>query len=1063
MRSRFGLPTILLSLLLSATLSLGAAPPKDMGIDARIENGDIPGGICVVAGFPTAGQAMALAESDGFVIHALFRTEEEVKKAREAIQTAGLYGRVSADRWQSNRLPYTDNLINVLLINGQDEDRPSYEEAKRVLAPLGWVEYQEGQTIPDEDTLADLRSAGFKPVLPSGFRVQAQKPWPEEIDEWTHHLHGPDGNAVANDRLVGPPEHYQWIADPVWAQSHESDSNFRCLVTAKGRIYYIVNEAPTSMAGPESPPDKWFLTARDAFNGVFLWKVPVEEWGWREWKPSWFTPRPGVIPINLDKRVVADGDMLYATLGFRAPVSQFDGRTGDLLQTYEGTERAAEILVHDGRLVVTCLQGERAVVKLVETELGKLLWTSEKDYGGTITDYYRFTAMGGSVPEAKVDPTLDIATDGQVIGLLDGDSVVCLDYATGKQRWRTKFPLVEADYNAGRIKAFEKVWTGTMIVADGVLVHASPNQLAAFSAETGEILWKQPKKFLQHLWYEWKEVFLIDGLVWTWSAELAKEKLEGGGNSLFPVSANGYDLHTGELNRKIPLGKVFKTHHHHRCYRNKATVRYILASRRGTEFIDLTGGEHSVNNWVRGTCHMGMVPANGLQYAPPHPCQCYNDEKLKGMNALASARPSTGSPVEPRAQLVKGPSYASLPSVESAPGDWLTFRADAARSGSAGTELPTDLGLLWQSKLGEKVAPPISVGDKVFVPLVDEHQIVACSVNDGRVLWRYHAGARIDSPPTYDRGALLFGSADGCVYRVAANDGSLIWKLRAVPEDRRIAAFGQLESAWPVHGSILVAEDPSTGKTMAYFAAGRSSHLDGGIRLLAVDATTGQIVHEEKLTGPRYTDANIDQNFRLPEGTLPDIMRTEGTAIFMRTTKLDRQLQQQRGVSTLKINGGFLDDAYFKRMPWVMGTSGHARLIVNDDSHAYCLRMFDSLQGLDPKVYFTPGSKGYLLYAHDLGRKKNVWQQRVPIRGRAMVVTESQLCVAGPPDIVPSDDPLGAFEGRKGGVLRVVDKTTGETASEHRLPMPPVFNGAAAANGRLFLALEDGSVACYGR
>ena len=37
------------------------------------------------------------------------------------------------------------------------------------------------------------------------------------------------------------------------------------------------------------------LTARDAFNGVPLWKVPIKEFGWREWKPSWFTPRPGVI------------------------------------------------------------------------------------------------------------------------------------------------------------------------------------------------------------------------------------------------------------------------------------------------------------------------------------------------------------------------------------------------------------------------------------------------------------------------------------------------------------------------------------------------------------------------------------------------------------------------------------------------------------------------------------------------------------------------------------------------------------------------------------------------
>jgi hypothetical protein len=182
----------------------------------------------------------------------------------------------------------------------------------------------------------------------------------------------------------------------------------------------------------------------------------------------------------------------------------------------------------------------------------------------------------------------------------------------------------------------------------------------------------------------------------------------------------------------------------------------------------------------------------------------------------------------------------------------------------------------------------------------------------------------------------------------------------------------------------------------------------------------------------------------------------------MRAVKFDGQLEQQRGEPTMKLRGGFFDDAYFKRMPWSMGRSGHARLIVHDGRHAYCLRMFDSLQGLDPNVYFTPAKEGYLLFAHDLKSGKNTWAQRIPVRGRAMVVTDDQLCVAGPPDVVDADDPLGAFEGRKGGVLRIVDKTDGGTSSEHKLTHSPVFNGAAAATGRLFLSLEDGSVASFG-
>ena len=36
------------------------------------------------------------------------------------------------------------------------------------------------------------------------------KPWPKEIDEWTHYFHGADGNPVARDSIVGPPEPLQF-------------------------------------------------------------------------------------------------------------------------------------------------------------------------------------------------------------------------------------------------------------------------------------------------------------------------------------------------------------------------------------------------------------------------------------------------------------------------------------------------------------------------------------------------------------------------------------------------------------------------------------------------------------------------------------------------------------------------------------------------------------------------------------------------------------------------------------------------------------------------------------
>jgi hypothetical protein len=110
------------------------------------------------------------------------------------------------------------------------------------------------------------------------------------------------------------------------------------------------------------------------------------------------------------------------------------------------------------------------------------------------------------------------------------------------------------------------------------------------------------------------------------------------------------------------------------------------------------------------------------------------------------------------------------------------------------------------------------------------------------------------------------------------------------------------------------------------------------------------------------------------------------------------------------------------------------------------------------------------------------WQEDVPLYPQAMLLTEKTFFLAGPPrfneeqatlylgtsrtDRFQLDpflqDALDTFEGKKGGVLCVVDKTSGERLAEFQLPAPPVFDGMIAAAGRLFLALKDGSVTCLG-
>ncbi|MFQ6097917.1 MAG: PQQ-binding-like beta-propeller repeat protein, partial [Armatimonadota bacterium] len=908
-----------------AAVSPAASADRYDALAARIiQTTGVKGGLVVHLGCGDGRLTAALHMNDRYVVHGLDSDAGNVEKARAHIRSLGLYGEVCVQQWQEAHLPYADNLINLVVWEKPGE--VTMREVRRVLAPGG---------------VAYIR-------LP-GRWTKSVKPRPHDIDEWTHHLHGPDGNPVANDSVVGRPRRYQWVAGPLWLRSHDTDSSVDAVVTAGGRIFYIIDEGPISLPGDHPLPDKWRLVARDAFNGVLLWKVPIPQWGWRQWKDSWFANRPDNLPVNLPRRLVAVGDKVYVTLGYHAPVSQLDAATGKLLQTYEGTHDTREILLCEGVLILSVYTNGRLKVVAVNADTGRRLWQSKGTYAGSAREYFPYWRDSR---DTKVDPALNPAADGKVVCIIDGRDIVCLDFHTGDELWRQK---VEQKESASSV--------GSLLVRDGVVVHGKRNELVALSASTGKRLWSHPKREFGWLWFQWKDVFVIGGLVWTWSADVGQETFEWRGKpyrARWPVSVNGYDLHTGELKKQVHVGNIFKAPHHHRCYRNKATVRYVIASRRGSEFVDLLTGKHTVDNWVRGTCHLGMMPANGLLYAPPHPCVCYANEKLNGFMALAPGPQfdeGLGGPTAaPR--LERGPAYGRVEQggpTTGADDDWPTYRHDAMRSGATRAAVPDRLTHRWSVRVGDRLSPPTVGGERLFVSSIDEHRVAALSVEDGKTLWEFTASARVDTPPTLYLGTVLFGSADGWVYCLRASDGRIVWRFRAAPDDRLIGAFGQIESAWPVHGSVLVQDG------LAYVVAGRSSHLDGGIWLYALDARTGRLVHQARLRGPQTNFDSFEHNFNPPQGALSDVLQGDGQRVYMRNLAFDPSLNEEAGdgdrITTV---GGFLDDTYFKRAPWRFGRgSNWGRLISYDEDCVYVVRMFDTLQCLVPDNYFTPGKRGY--------------------------------------------------------------------------------------------------------
>jgi len=79
-----------------------------------------------------------------------------------------------------------------------------------------------------------------------------------------------------------------------------------------------------------------------------------------------------------------------------------------------------------------------------------------------------------------------------------------------------------------------------------------------------------------------------------------------------------------------------------------------------------------------------------------------------------------------------------------------------------------------------------------------------------------------------------------------------------------------------------------------------------------------------------------------------------------------------------------------------------------------------------------------------------------------MVLTNERLFVAGPPNVIPPDDPLIAFEDRAGAKLQVVAAENGTHLAEYDLDRVPSFDGMIAADGRLYMTTNDGYVICMG-
>ena len=148
--------------------------------DSILETSGAKGGFVVRLGCGDGKLTAELKRSDAYIVHGLDTEAATVQKAREHFLARRFNGTVSAAVFDGEHLPYIDNMVNLLVVSSRFN--VSRTELMRVLTPNG--------------VLLERTGKGWKKTV---------KPVPDEMDEWTHYLHGPDNNAVSRDTAITAP------------------------------------------------------------------------------------------------------------------------------------------------------------------------------------------------------------------------------------------------------------------------------------------------------------------------------------------------------------------------------------------------------------------------------------------------------------------------------------------------------------------------------------------------------------------------------------------------------------------------------------------------------------------------------------------------------------------------------------------------------------------------------------------------------------------------------------------------------------------------------------------
>jgi len=789
-----------LRLIVLLFLFMGGLSSKADMVGSILEKTGVRGGLAVVIG-GDGSLEQSLAQTGVFMVEGLRTDMPEVLATRSALAEAGVFPLANV-QWHPDlpKLPYAPRLVNLLVadLDGLANSAPSAEEIRRVLTWGGKAYLKQG---------GDWRILG--------------NPKPAEADEWPHALRGADRIPVSTDGYITSNlDGLKWVADH-WKNIEQRGA---AILISDGKQYTVRTSFNREARRAGKWPRSHTLMARDAQNGLMLWSRPLA------WVPS-FSFREYSQSYN--SHLAAGNNRVYAYLEIGGHLTALDGDTGEVVQVYQETpvlEAGSQAIPLPGRKFddgITPLKNPDWLASSTVMLKGKGL---VQVYGPHIRVLNESDGrLLGSRDLAYVGQHALIGEDGHlyVVGEGNLESYTLPDLSP---RWRSEV-TEQVKLMTGPRNGVLPLTGFVEFVKRKAFING---RIYGFDTETGQTLWTRDEYV-----HGGGHVVMMDNYL----------HIDGwkNGTYLDPRTGNKVGGHSVDFDVG---GCSFPTF----------VPGYMI---RGLTLHSLEDeNDILIGDGVRPLCQNPMFPALGHVYSFGTNCGCSVFYRA-GLSAFYPADTPDWTPEERRLAAwpdLRAPAM-ELKATELDIGlvhDWR--RGEGFYPGTKGynyKRMPREV-LREQGRSGgvqkggfnlygaaNKWGGPLdreteAEGWKV---VSGQHSNLVRAKQGGNVKWTLPIGGRLLSDPLVLDGTVYLGLANGWVHAVELATGRVKWSHQAAPADRRVVAFGQVESAWPVVGVQFL-------RGHLVCVAGRRDSFDEGIFIRGLDPKTGRKRWEQNIAIP---------------------------------------------------------------------------------------------------------------------------------------------------------------------------------------------------------------------